>query len=424
MDKSESEGIIIANIAELLLGPASAITKYEPVYNKENPDCLVIKDGQILAIGETTRIFADFMRKDYEIIDCKHKKIVCPSFVDSHTHLVFGGDRSHELTMKLKGDSYQKIAESGGGINYTVRQTRSAKREELQRLALDRLDLMLKHGTTMIEAKSGYGLNQEKELELLEITNEVNQMHPIDIVPTFLGCHVVPEDFIGNSYEYVESMVELLPEIKRKNLAEYVDIWTDFNAFSVEESKVFLTAAKDFKFKIRMHADEMENVGAALLASEMKADSADHLLKAEAISASSMADAGVVANLLPGTPFVLMSKKYANYRMFKDAGATVALSTDFNPNCYLINMQTVIELGCYMMHMTPKEALEAATYGGAKSLKRENQVGTLDLEMRANLLIMDIPSIASLPYQFGRNHVDTVIKDGKILVKDGLIQKD
>jgi len=414
----EKEGIIIANIANLFLGP---VKKYEPIYPNEKPDALVIKDGKIEAIGETGRILSDYRRVDYEYINCDNKKTVMSGFVDSHTHLVFAGDRSHELTEKIKGVTYKEIAAKGGGINYTVRATRAAKKEDLKEIALKRLDEMLLHGTTTVEAKSGYGLNHESELKILEVIQELKEEHPIEIVPTFLGCHIKPEDFMGNEYEYIEMMIHLLPEIKRRNLAEYVDIWTDAGAFTIEESEFFLKAAKKEGFELRVHADEMDNVGAGVMAANLGAVSADHLLKSEAITADAMAEKGVVANLLPGTPFVLMSKKYANHRMFKDSGCTVALSTDFNPNCYITNMQTVIGLGSFMMRMTPEEAVIAATYGGAKALKRDDRLGTLDLGMDADVLILDVPHINCLVYQFGVNRVNTVIKQGEIVVKEGKI---
>jgi imidazolonepropionase len=416
MQNKEKEGIIISNASELFLGPVS---KYEPIYSNEIPDAIVIKNGLIEAIGETSNILSNYSKFDYEVIDCKKKKTVCPSFVDSHTHLVFAGDRSHELRMKIQGKSYLEIAQGGGGIMFSVKKTREATKLELEKLALQRLDEMLLHGTTTIEAKSGYGLDAKTEIKILEVIQEVNEKHPIDIIPTFLGCHIKPADFLGNQWEYIDSMTQLLPQIKGRNLAEYVDIWTDKGAFSVEESKQFLEDAKSFGFKSRVHADELENVGAALMAAELGAVSADHLLYAEAISASAMAQANVVANLLPATPFVLMLKKYANYQMFKDAGVEVALSSDFNPNCYILNMQLVIGLGCFMMRMLPEEALKASTFGGAKALNRENEIGSLDIGKRADILILDLPSVASIPYRFGVNHADTVFKDGKIIVKDG-----
>ncbi len=416
MQNKEKEGIIITNASELYLGP---VTKYEPIYSNEIPDAIVIKDGLIEAIGETSNILSNYSKFDHEVIDCKKKKTVCPSFVDSHTHLVFAGDRSHELRMKIQGKSYLEVAQSGGGIMFSVKKTREATKSELEQLALQRLDEMLLHGTTTIEAKSGYGLDAKTEIKILEVIKEVNEKHPIDIIPTFLGCHIKPADFLGNQWEYIESMTQLLPQIKGQQLAEFVDIWTDKGAFSVEESQQFLEDAKSFGFKSRVHADELENVGAALMAAEMGAVSADHLLYAEAVSANVMAQANVVANLLPATPFVLMLKKYANYQMFKDAGVEVALSSDFNPNCYILNMQLVIGLGCFMMKMLPEEALKAATYGGARALNRENEIGTLDIGNKADILILDLPSVASIPYQLGVNHTDAVFKNGKIIIKDG-----
>ncbi len=415
MYNQDKEGIIIANISNLFLGKTR---KYEPSYPNEKPDAIVIKKGKIEAIGETGRIFSDYSKTDYDFINCDNNKTIIPGFVDSHTHLVFAGDRSHELKAKIEGATYHEIAAKGGGINFTVRATRAATKEQLKKLALTRLNEMLLHGTTTIEAKSGYGLNYEDELKILEVMKEINDEHPIDIIPTFLGCHIKPEDFAGNSYEYIESMIQLLPEIKKRELAEYVDIWTDSGAFTVEESEFFLDAAIKYGFKLRVHADEMENVGAGIMAANLGAVSADHLLKAEAITANAMAEKDVVANLLPATPFVLMSKKYANYSMFKDAGCTVALSTDFNPNCYINNMQTIIGLGSFMMRMTPDEAVIAATYGGAVSLNRENSIGTIDIGMNADVVILDVPHVNNIAYQFGVNHVEHVIKNGQFVVKN------
>ncbi|MHA1198138.1 MAG: imidazolonepropionase [Candidatus Heimdallarchaeaceae archaeon] len=416
MHNREKEGIIVSNASELFLGP---ITQYEPVYSNEIADAVVIKNGLVEAIGESSTILSNYSKFDYDVIDCEKKQTVCPGYVDSHTHLVFAGDRSHELRMKLQGKSYLDIAQSGGGIMFSVSKTREASKTELETLALQRLDEMLLHGTTTIEAKSGYGLDAESEIKILEVIQSVNEQHPIDIIPTFLGCHITPKDFLGNQWEYVESMMQLLPQIKSRNLAEFVDIWTDKGGFSVEESTFFLEQSSKLGFKSRVHADELENVGAAIMAANLGAVSADHLLLSEAVSADAMAEANVVANLLPATPFVLMSKKYANFRMFKDAEVTVALSSDFNPNCYVLDMQTVIVLGCFMMKMLPEEAMTASTYGGAMSLNRENEIGSIDLGKSADIQILDIPNVDSIPYRFGVNHVNTVIKKGKVLVKDG-----
>lgn len=415
-DNTEKEGIVISNASELFLGP---ISNYEPVYSNEKTDAVVIKSGIIEAIGETSTILANYSKYDYTVLDCKGKQAVCPGFVDSHTHLVFAGDRAHELRMKLQGKSYLEIAESGGGIMFSVTKTREASVSELEKLALQRLDEMLLHGTTTIEAKSGYGLDAESEIKILEVIQNINEKHPIDIIPTFLGCHITPKDFLGNQIEYIDSMIQLLPQIKSRNLAEFVDIWTDKGAFSVEESTMYLEQAKEMGFKLRVHADELENVGATIMAANVGAVSADHLLLSEAVSANAMAEANVVANLLPATPFVLMSKKYANYQMFRDAGVTVALSSDFNPNCHVLDMQTVIALGCFMMKMLPEEAMIASTYGGAVSLNREHEIGSIDLGKKADIQILNVPTIESIPYRFGVNHVNTLIKDGKILIKDG-----
>jgi imidazolonepropionase len=416
MQDIEKEGIIISNASELFLGP---VTKYEPVYSNEIADAIVIKNGLIEAIGESSTILSNYSKFDYHIIDCQKKQAVCPGYVDSHTHLVFAGDRSHELRMKLQGKSYLEIAQSGGGIMFSVNKTRDASRSDLETLALQRLDEMLLHGTTTIEAKSGYGLNAESEIKILEVMQYLNEAHPIDIVPTFLGCHMTPKDYLGNQWEYIDSMIQLLPQIKSRNLAEFVDIWTDRGAFSVEESTHFLETAHQMGFKSRIHADELENMGAALMGANLGVTSADHLLLTEAMTADTMAEKNVVANLLPATPFVLMSKKYANYGMFKNAGVTVALSSDFNPNCYVLDMQTVIAIGCFMMKMLPEEALEAATYGGAVSLNREHEIGSIDLGKKADIQILDLPGVDSIPYRFGVNHVNTVIKKGKVIVENG-----
>ena len=375
----------------------------------ENGD-VWISHNQITAVGRHDRSphEADI------VIDCSGK-VVMPGFVDPHTHLVFAGSRENELAMKLEGSSYMQILQAGGGILSTVRRTREASKEELILQANKRLNTMLKHGTTTVEAKSGYGLDKETEIKMLEAAFELNSQQPIDIVSTFLGAHAVPEEFKNRNMEYIQSMIEILPYIAKKRLASFCDVFCEKGAFNLEESETILTAAKQEGLRPKIHADEIENLGGSSLAAKLRAISAEHLAVTSEQDMKAMAEAGVVGVLLPGTPYSLMME-YANARKLIGAGVPIALATDLNPNCWTESMQFIISLACYQMKMTPAEAIVASTINAAHAIDKAGEVGSIEVGKKADIIILDVPNYQHIPYHFGVNHVEKVIKDGVLVV--------
>jgi imidazolonepropionase len=361
-----------------------------------------VENGVIVDIGKERDIRS---RYGGEILAFDGKTIV-PGFVDSHTHLVFSGSRENELIMKLQGKSYLDILEEGGGIQYTVNQTRAASKSKLKKEAKKRLDIMLKNGTTTVEAKSGYGLTRKDELKSLEVANELD--HPVDVLSTFL-VHVISPG--SSEKEYITECIAMLDEIQERNLAEFVDIFCEKGVFSVEESERFLTAAQKKGFSLRIHADEIENTGGASLAARLGAKSADHLLNASDDGLKAMAAGSTVATLLPGTPFSLFTT-FPDARKMIDLNLPVALATDLNPNCYTESLQFIFALAVFAMKMLPGECLSALR-NGAHSLNRE--AGCIAPGVSADLAVMDIPTYTHIGYHFGVNLVTTVIKNGTVV---------
>jgi len=376
---------------------------------------VAIDNGKIVYVGKDNPGYqAD------EVIDAKGK-IVLPGFVDPHTHLVFSGYRDFELDLKLKGYSYQDISKMGGGINYTVKLTRKASKERLFEEASERIKSMLIHGTTTCEAKSGYGLSLKDEIKILEVNRELNKKHPIDIISTFLGAHAVPEEYRGKKEEYVKLIIdEMIPEVVERDLARFCDVFCERGYFNREESRAILVAGKEHGMIPKIHADEFSNCSGAELACEVGAISADHLLKVSEKGMEMLAKSNTIAILLPATVFSLMSKEFAPARKLIDSGAAVALATDLNPNCYTENMQFVMQLACFCMKMKIEEVIVAATINAAYSIGIGDRVGSIEQGKDADILIMDIPSYTFIPYHFGINLVDTVIKSGKIIWKKNL----
>jgi imidazolonepropionase len=357
-------------------------------------------------------------RGEYERVDAG-MGCVLPGFVDSHTHLVFAGTRERELEMKLEGRSYMDILEAGGGILSTVRATREAGGDELKEICLGRLDAMLEHGTTTVEAKSGYGLTVEDELKCLRVLNDLED-HPVRVIPTFLGAHAVPPEYKGDPGGYMELVAgEMLDRVVSEGLARYCDVFCEEGVFDVEQSTHLLERAAGKGLSLRVHVDEFVDLDGAAMAARMGCHSADHLHSSNDAGLAAMNEAGVVANLLPGTPYALMDKEYPRARHMLDTGMEVAISTDLNPNCWCENMQFVVSLSCHYMAMKPMEALRAATLGGARSLRMGGELGVLAPGAAADLVVFDVPTPHHIPYMFGRNHVDKVIKDGTLVVDGG-----
>ena len=375
---------------------------------------LAVKDGRIVAVGKTYDIMKRFRSGN---VLSANDKTVLPGFVDAHTHLVFAGSREDEFQMRVEGASYMEILNAGGGILKTVRETRRASVDKLVADGLGTLDVMLEHGTTTVEAKSGYGLTTKDELKILEATRRANQLHTVDIVSTFLGAHAVPPEFKGNAQGYVNLIVEeMLPRVAEKVLAEFCDVFCERGVFSLDQSKKILAAGKSHGLKAKVHADEMSMLGGAGLAADVGAISAEHLLFSSEESLKAMAAKNVVAVLLPAAAFSLMMGKYADARLMIDCGVPVALGTDFNPSCLMENMQLIVAFACHLMRLTPAEAITAATINSAHALGKANEVGSLEVGKKGDIVVLNAPNHKFLGYHFGANLVDKVVKNGRVVV--------
>ncbi|MDI6846993.1 MAG: imidazolonepropionase [Candidatus Bathyarchaeia archaeon] len=375
---------------------------------------LAVKDGRIVAVGKTPEIRKSFSAEN--VINASGK-IVMPGFVDPHTHLVFAGSREDEFQMRVEGVSYMAILGAGGGILRTVRETRRAGVERLVEFGFKTLDVMLEHGTTTVEAKSGYGLTLKDELKILGVMKRLNQLHAVDVVPTFLGAHAIPLEYKNNPQEYVNLIIEeMIPRVAEKGLAEFCDVFCEKGVFNLEQTRRILVAGKNRGLKPKVHADEMSMFGGAELAAGVRAVSAEHLLFASDEGIKAMADKGVVAVLLPAAAFSLMTGRYADARKMIDFGVPVALGTDFNPSCWVENQQLVIAFACHFMRLTPAEAITAATINSAHAIGRTSEVGSLEIGKKADVIVLDVPNHMFLGYRFGVNLVDKVVKNGRLVV--------
>ncbi|MDW8039878.1 MAG: imidazolonepropionase [Nitrososphaerota archaeon] len=378
--------------------------------------CVAIKDGKIIAVGRT----ADVRRavKAETIINASGKTVM-PGFVDPHTHLVFSGSREDEFQMKVKGASYMDILMAGGGILKTVRETRKASSDELLGFGLNTLDVMLSYGTTTVEAKSGYGLTTKDELKILGVIKRLNQLHAVDVVPTFMGAHAIPTEYKNNPEDYVKLVIEdMIPKVVEKGLAEFCDVFCEKGVFTIEQSRRILEAGKTQGLKPKIHADEMSALGGTELAAQVEAVSAEHLIYASDEGLKAMAEKGVIAVLLPAAAFSLMVGRYADARKMIDYGVPVALGTDFNPSCWVENQQLVIAFACYFMRMTPAEAITATTINAAHAIGRAHEIGSLEVGKKADIIVLNVPNHMFLGYRFGVNLVDKVIKNGRLVVDE------
>ena len=404
----ETVDLLVTNASELvtLQGPnAPRVQEQMRRLSIIKKGSVAINYGQIVAVGRNLRY------KAKNTIDATGK-LVMPGFVDPHTHVVFAGSREFELDLKLAGMSYIEILRRGGGIFSTVEQTRKASFGSLIKQSEKRLDKMLTYGTTTCEAKTGYGLDVNTELKQLRVQQKLKETHPIDIVSTFLGAHAVPKG--QRTEQYVRMVIdEMLPRVKE--LAEFCDVFCEQGVFTVPQTKKILEAGKQLGLTPKLHADEIVDTGGAKLAADVGAISADHLLMSSDSGLRAMAKNNVVGVLLPGTSFSLMQQRYAPGRRIIDLGVPVALATDLNPNCWTESMQGIIQLACLCMWMTPAEAITAATMNAACAIGREHLVGSLEPGKQADLVVLDCPNHTFVPYHFGVNLVETVIKKGRVL---------
>lgn len=375
-----------------------------------------VEDGKIAAVGTTDELEQKYADRSAEadIIDAKGQ-LVTPGLVDPHTHVAYGGSREGEFEKRLQGLSYMDIMNAGGGIHATMRMTREATEEELVEGTTKRLDSFLEHGVTTVEGKSGYGMNLETEMKQLKVMKRLNAEHPIDLVPTFMGAHAVPAEYKGKEDEFVDYLIgTMLPEVA--DLAEFNDVFCEKNVYTPEQSERILEAGKKYGLTPKIHADEIVSYGGAELAAKVGAISAEHLLKASDAGIKAMADAGVIACLLPATALYLREEAAQGRKMI-DSGVAVAISTDCNPGSSpTVSMPLVMNLACISMRLTPAEALVAATYNAACAIKREDRAGSIEVGKQADIVLWKVKSYQELQYLFGVNHVQSVWKNGEKVV--------
>lgn len=413
--------LLIKNIGQLvsMAGPV-------PRRGKDMNDLGLIENGgvavageEILAVGPTEKVEGNTpLAEGCTVIDAQGM-VVTPGFIDPHTHPVFSKTREKEFEMRLMGKSYMEIANAGGGIRNSVRDLRETPFAVLKEKAQKRLDRFLSYGITTIEAKSGYGLSTESEIKQLEVIKELNQTHPVDLIPTFLGAHEFPDEYREDREAYVDLLInEMIPKVAEEKLAEFCDIFTEEGVYTIEQSRRIMTAAQKAGMKLKFHADELESTGGAELAAELGAISADHLVYISDAGIKAMAKSGTVATLLPGTTFSLAGKQYAPARKMIENGVTVALSTDCNPgSSYSESLSIIISIAALQMKLTAAEAISAVTVNAACALDRGGKIGQLVPGLPADITVWDMGDYRELPYHYGVNLVAKVVKNGKLVVK-------
>jgi len=353
-----------------------------------------------------------------QVIDASGKTLL-PGLIDAHTHPVFWKTREDEFIMRVQGKSYEEIAEAGGGIRNSVRRFREADKAAIKQVTRDRIKKFLEFGVTTIEAKSGYGLSTADEIKALEIINELNDEQPLQMIPTFLGAHEVPDEYQNNRRAYIKLIKnEMLPLVAERKLAKYCDVFCEQGVFTVDESREILSAAKKYNLEARIHADELSPFGGAEMAAEINARTADHLVQISDQGIADMAATGVIPVLLPGTTFFLGKDDYAPARKMLDAGCQVALSTDFNPGSSTTqNLQLIWTIAALKLKMLPVEILWATTLTAARSLSLDDEIGSIEEGKQADLILLDIPNLNYLAYHYGINHTWITVKKGEIVFR-------
>jgi len=380
---------------------------------------VLVQDGAIAAVGTTAKVERLAAARKAEKLDVGGR-VILPGFVDSHTHLIHAASRAEEYELKIQGASYEEIARKGGGILNSVKKLRAATSQQLKRRASAALEIFAAHGTTTIEAKSGYGLDVASELKILSLHKELGAAQPIEIVSTFLGAHVVPLEFRAKAEgpsEYVKLLTDwLIPEVASNGLAEYCDVFCDRGAFSRAQSKQILAAGWENSLVPRLHAEQLTRTGATQLAVELGAASCDHLEQINGSDIRALGKSNTVATLLPGCDFHLGLKQYAPARKLIDAGALVALATDYNPGTSpTASMSMVLSLACTQLRMTPAEAIVAATYNAAYSLGRHKRIGSIEVGKQADLAVFEVEDYREIPYYFGVNTCWLTLKSGRVI---------
>lgn len=408
--------LLVRDISELV----TVASKNKPLCGSKMSTLGIIKNGAV-AVDKNKIIEAGSSKKLSKKYRAKHVihaagKTVTPGLVDPHTHPVFSGDRSREFEMRLQGATYQQISKAGGGIKSTVKEVRKASHKYLRKKALFHLKQFLAHGTTTIEAKSGYGLNLKDEVKMLEVIRSLNKSQPIELIPTFLGAHEIPPEYKHAKYKYINLLKKkIIPVIAKHKLAEFCDVFCEKNVYSIKDSREILLAAKNHGLKLKLHADEFAPTNGAVLAAQLNAVSADHLMAISNNGIRQMKKKKVVAVLLPGTTFTLGLKKYAPARKIINAGIPVALATDFNPGtCFTESLPIIMAIACSQMKMTPAEVLVATTINAACAIDKHLLIGSLEAGKQADLVIWNTPSYTHIPYHFGINLAEKIIKRGRV----------
>ena len=401
--------LIIQNIQELILPKSTD----KPLKGRELDELEVVENGTVV-VKDGKVVYSGPQSDEYDAnktIDATGK-VVSPALVDAHTHFIFGGSREHEMSLKRQGKSYLEILESGGGILSTVKSTREISEEDLFKKAEHDLLTMIKHGVLTIESKSGYGLDKENELKQLRVSNQLADKYNLDIKHTFLGPHAVPEEAESNE-AFLEEMIELLPEVRK--YADFADIFCETGVFSVEESKRYMEKAKEAGFKVKIHADEIDPLGGLELAIDEEAISADHLVASSEEGKAKLKNSDTVAVLLPATTFYLDKNDYADARGMINNGGAIAVATDYNPGSSVTNnLQLAMAIAALKLKLSPNEVWNAVTVNAAKAIDAD--AGTINEGDKANIVIWDAPNHEYIPYHFGINHAQKVIKDGKVVV--------
>jgi len=413
--------LLVHSAAELITAPPGS----RPLVGLDLDHPLLIRDAavavvgeRIAAVGTTVEVLAAYPEREAAHVLDARGRLTAPGFVDAHTHLPFAGTREMEFDARARGESYEAIAARGGGIRASVRQLRAVDENALADRVVGRLDTLLRQGITTVEAKSGYGLSTESELKQLRAVRLAGERSPVEIVPTFLGAHEIPDEYRDHRAAYVELLTgEMIPEVAAMGLARFCDVFCDRGVYTVEESRSILLAGKAHGLLPKLHADELADVGAAGLAAEVGAISADHLLHASDAGLDAMAQAGVMAVLLPGTAFTL-GLPYARARAMVERGLAVALATDFNPGSTMSSsMSLALTLAVTQMKLSPAEAWMAATANAASAVGEGARLGRIQPGFQADFCLFDASDYRHIPYHYGHEHLHAVVKRGRVVLE-------
>ena len=399
-----------------LSGPARPRKRGEMRELSIVPDgAMLVRDGIIERVDLRSAI-EPLISSEHEVIDV-NGRVVLPGFVDAHTHPVFGGDRVDEYEKRASGATYEEIAAAGGGIRSTVRKTRASSEEDLFLCAARRLQLMLRGGTTTIEAKSGYGLSLESELKMLRVIGRLDREGSLNCVPTFLGAHEIADEFRDRPTAYLDLLIDsMIPEVAANRLAEYCDVFCEPTIFNLEDSRRVLAAGRKAGLGLRIHADQLSRSGAAQLAAEMQTATADHLEQTDSAGIQALAEANVQPVLLPASVYTLGSKQFPQARQMIDAGLSVVLATDFNPGSSPTpSIPFVLSLASTQMHMTPAEGITATTINAAYSLGRGDRIGSLESSKRADFVVHDCADYREIAYYAGIEQASAVYIEGELV---------